>query len=114
MKNLMRKSFNHILDNKPAGSQPLIGSTWEQLYNWYKRTLPPGYSMDDIGEKLHQDHVIPLATLNSDNAHDAFKWYNLQLLPGMENITKSKKLSQEHINIQIMRLAVLILLNNII
>ena len=110
MKRLIRVNFKRIWNDKPSGSIDLTGCTWDQLYNWLQFTLPSDYNMNDIGTKLQIDHVIPLSSFNQEDTSDACKWYNLQLLTKEDNLKKSNNISQYHINIQSMRLAIIIFL----
>ena len=89
----------------------MMGCTWLHLYNWLKFTLPHGYTMEDVGPKLHIDHVLPLRIF--DDPELSFKWYNLYLLTQEDNLKKNSHNSQYHINLQIMRLAIIFLMSNI-
>ena len=89
----------------------MIGCTWQHLYDWLKFTIPNGYTMDDVGQNLHIDHVIPLYLF--DDPEHSFQWFNLQLLTKEDNLKKGSKISQYHIDLQIMRLAIIFLLFNI-
>jgi hypothetical protein len=104
------KNFSRLWPKrKPAKSETLIGGNWRGYYNWLEYTLPIGYSMDDYGKYLDQDHVIPISSFNSKNGVNAFIWYNVQLLPSSVYRSKNDKLSRYYFKQQVMRIAVFLL-----
>ena len=56
--------------------------------------------MDEIGNMLQVDHIIPISLIELSNMHLASKCNNLQLLAAADNLAKSNKLSQHDIDIQ--------------
>lgn len=84
------------------------GRTWESLtgYNLadlikrLKKTMPAGYTWEDIfNGKLHIDHIIPISAFNfTKPEHTDFKrcWAlsNLRLLPVKENLSKHNHLDR--------------------
>ena len=88
----------------------MIGCTWQHLHDLLKFRIPNGYTMDDVGQNLHIDHVIPLYLF--DDPEHSFQWFSLQLLTKEDNLKKVSKISQYHIELQIMRLAIIFLLFN--
>jgi len=78
--------------------ESLVGYTCNNLIKHLEKTMPEGYTEDDIfNGKLHIDHIIPKCVFNYNNPeHPDFKrcWAlkNLRLLPAKENMEKSNKI----------------------
>ena len=80
--------------------EDLVGYTLEDLIKQLKKTMPKGYTWQDLLEgRLHIDHKIPKSAFNYDSPkHSDFErcWAlkNLQLLPAEENKVKGNKLTR--------------------
>jgi len=90
----------HLKDNKNGRKwESLVSYTLNDLIKRLKKTIPMGYTWDDIlTGKLHIDHIIPKLAFNfSKPEHTDFKrcWAlsNLRLLPAKENHVKHAKLN---------------------
>jgi hypothetical protein len=77
----------------------LVGYDAATLIQHLKKTMPEGYTWADYGkEKLHIDHIVPVAAFNFSSPDDIdFKkcWSlnNLRLLPAFENMSKQDNLA---------------------
>ena len=90
---IARSALKRIFKYKPSNTMTLLGCDWEQLHAWLGMTLPPGYTLDDIGTNLHLDHQDPPIAAFPDNLlHLANSWWNIQLLPAADNLSKSDQL----------------------
>jgi len=90
----IRQSLNQGKQGRSWES--MVGYTAEELKSRLLKTMPKGYTWDDL-EKLHIDHIIPISAFNvEDETSIDFKrcWAlkNLQLLPVVENLVKNAKL----------------------
>ena len=80
--------------------EDLVGYTLDDLIKHLQKTLPNGYTWDDVlNGKLHIDHKIPKSVFNFTEPEDYdFKrcWAlsNLRLLPAKENLIKGNKLTK--------------------
>ena len=97
---LIRSNLQRIRNLDNACSYELVGCNWTRLYTWLYMTLSRGYNMDEIGNMLQVDHIIPISLIELSNMHLASKCNNLQLLAAADNLAKSNKLSQHDIDIQ--------------
>jgi hypothetical protein len=95
MSNAIRKALRK---NKAGrGWESLVGYTLDDLIRRLKKTMPEGYTWDDVfSGKLEIDHIVPRSLFDYDNSDQiAFKkcWTldNLQLLPEKENREKRNK-----------------------
>jgi len=88
----------------------LVPYTLIELRKHLKKTLPEGYTWEDLMQgKLHIDHILPIAIFEYEKAEDlAFQicWNldNLRLLPVKENLRKHAKLIkpfQKHFDIEV-------------
>lgn len=78
--------------------ETLVGYTIDDLQKRLSKTMPEGYTWDDLG-KLHIDHIIPLSAFNitDENSLDFKRCWglgNLRLLPKMENLMKKDRLDK--------------------
>lgn len=86
----LRKS---LAFSKPTGVFSLLPYSYDELVEHLGRTMPDGYTWDDIGD-LHIDHIRPVSSFNFCSIDDpqfqeCWSLDNLQLLPAEENISKS-------------------------
>ena len=93
--------YKSLKGNKMGrGWENLIGYTLNDLIKHLKKTIPKGFSWQDLLEgKLHIDHKIPKSAFNyAEPEHIDFKrcWAlkNLQLLPAKKNRIKYNKLTR--------------------
>lgn len=96
MRKAIRRSLNSIKNNRRW--EDLVGYTCEDLIRRLKKTMPTGYTWQDLLQgKLHIDHIIPVSAHNyTKPEHLDFKrcWTlkNLRLLPAKENMAKNAKI----------------------
>lgn len=96
MSAMMRYCLKQNKDGKPWES--LVGYTLSDLRKHLSKTMPKGYTWDDL-DKLHIDHIIPITAFNieDENSIDFYRCWglkNLRLLPAMENMKKNAKLTK--------------------
>lgn len=85
----------------PLGRNPFdyLPYTKDELYEHMVKTIPPGYSIDDL-DQLHVDHIMPVSSFNfSGKVDDEFLacWslHNLRLVTEEENRAKGTKIIPE-------------------
>jgi len=108
MTNNIRKALGKSKDG--YSWEALLGYTRKQLFEHLEKTMPDGYTWDDLDE-LHIDHIIPSSAFNFDSYLDIdFKrcWAleNLRLLPAVENMQKGASLEshfQPSLKLQLMQ-----------
>lgn len=90
----IKKSFRGFLKGKRGRTKVLLGCDLDFFVNYLLETYKNNYGVNyDYKEKVHIDHIIPLATANSEE--DIIKlchYTNLQLLKAKDNLSKNKKL----------------------
>ena len=98
LKNVVRKlvdrSFNYINKEKCNKTKEIVGLSIDELENYLLQTFKDnyGYEWDGI-EKVHIDHIIPLATAKTEQDVIMLCHYtNLQLLKAKDNLKKGTKL----------------------
>ena len=77
--------------------EKLLGYNRKQLFKHLNKTMPSGYTWNDL-DGLHIDHIIPKTAFEFNDYFDAgFKacWAlkNLQLLPAIENMKKGCRIT---------------------
>ena len=78
--------------------EDLVGYSLTQLINRLKRTMPDGYSWDNVmNGNLHIDHIIPISAFDYSTPYDedflrCWALSNLRLLPAEENMSKGAKI----------------------
>lgn len=84
-----RKGFE-----KPATTEQIVGCTAEELKVYLNETFYKNYGYEYDGtDKVHIDHIIPLATAKTqEDVTRLFHYTNLQLLKAEHNQMKSDKL----------------------
>lgn len=95
IRNLLSKCFLKKGYKKNTKSEKILGCNYamftEHLLNTFKKNY--GYEWDGI-EKVHIDHIIPLATAKTEEEIIKLCNYkNLQLLKAKDNIIKKDKLN---------------------
>ncbi len=98
MKTQIRHLINHSLERKGykknSRTYEIIGCDYDFLIDYLYRTFIDNYGIDwDGNEKVHVDHIIPLAV--ADTEEEVIKlchYTNLQLLRAEDNIKKKDKL----------------------
>jgi len=96
----MSRAIGESLRKNKTGRhwETLVGYTLNDLIKHLKKTIPEGYTEDDMfNGKLHIDHIIPISIFNYTKSEDinfqrCWALKNLQLLPARENLIKSNRL----------------------
>lgn len=92
----LRTRLSKAIKNKSQSTKTLIGIDFDIFMKWIKFQMPAGYSMEDLGAKIHIDHVIPLSSFNLTDENQlkkAMSWVNLQPLEAVKNISKSNSIN---------------------
>lgn len=89
----IKKSFRGILKGKRGRTKELLGCDLDFFVNYLLDTYKNNYSIEwNKIEKVHIDHIIPLATAKTEE--DVIKlchYKNLQLLKAEDNLKKNSK-----------------------
>ena len=92
-RDVIKKSFRGILKGKRGSTTDLLGCDLDFFIQHLLKTYKDNYGIDwDEKEKVHIDHIVPLATAKTEN--DVIKlchFNNLQLLKAEDNLKKSNK-----------------------
>jgi hypothetical protein len=86
------KAFNGLSKSQPT--KQLLGIDIGLFNNWIRFQIPDGYSVNDVGPKLHLDHVLPLSSFNLENPEEqkkACNWINIAPITAEENIKKGDR-----------------------
>ncbi len=90
----IRKSFRGVLKGKRGRTTKILGCDLDFFVNYLLETYKNNYGVEyDNKEKVHIDHIIPLATAKTKE--DVIKlchYTNLQLLKAEDNLKKNDKL----------------------
>ena len=92
----IRTRLNKCIKNKAQTTKDLIGIDFDTFINWINYQMPAGYSMEDLGVKLHIDHVIPISSFDltdESQLQKAMSWVNLQPLEATKNLSKSNSIN---------------------
>jgi len=91
---LISKSFSRKKYIKELSTKEILGCDFYFLYKHLMQTYKNNYNIEYDGiEKVHIDHIIPLATANTkEEVMKLCHYTNLQLLKAKDNIHKSSKL----------------------
>lgn len=94
LRNMLRWSFRRKGYLKSERTKTIIGCDIDFLIKYLKETYKNNYGVEwDGKEKVHIDHIIPLATANSEEEIIKLCHYtNLQLLKAEDNLQKNDKL----------------------
>lgn len=95
IRNTINRSFTRKEYQKNKHTEEIIGCSVdffiEYIMNSYKKIY--GYEWDGI-EKVHIDHIIPLATANTEEeVMKLCNYKNLQLLKAKDNLKKGSKIN---------------------
>lgn len=92
---LISKSFSRKKFIKKENTEKILGCNFKQLYKHLLKTYKNNYKIEWDGiEKIHIDHIIPLATAKTEEEVIKLCHYsNLQLLKAQDNMIKSNKLN---------------------
>ena len=94
IRNNIRTCFLKKGEVKNKTTEEIIGISLNEFYNYLLKTYEKNYGTKWNGiEKVHIDHIIPLAT--AKNAEDIIKlchYTNLQLLTAKDNLIKQDKM----------------------
>lgn len=91
---LISKSFSRKKFIKNQSTKEILGCSFESFYNHLLSTYKYNYGHEWNGiEKVHIDHIIPLATAKMEEEVIKLSRYNnLQLLKAKDNLRKNSKL----------------------
>ena len=95
IRHLILKAFKRKGYKKTSRTQEILGCDYETFIKHLLQTFKNnyGYEWDSI-EKVHIDHIIPLATAKTEEEVLKLNNYkNLQLLKELDNLHKSNKLN---------------------
>ncbi len=94
VRDTIKKSFRGILKGKRGKTKEILGCDLDFFIDYLLETYKNNYGVDyDNKEKVHIDHIIPLATAKTEE--DVIKlchYTNLQLLKAKDNLSKNDKL----------------------
>lgn len=92
-RDVIKKSFRGVLKGKRGNTTELLGCDLEFFIQHLLKTYKENYDIDwDGKEKVHIDHIIPLATAKTkDDVVRLCNFNNLQLLKAEDNLKKSSK-----------------------
>ena len=94
VRDTIKKSFRGILKGKRGKTKEILGCDLDFFIDYLLETYKNNYGVDyDNKEKVHIDHIIPLATAKTKE--DVIKlchYTNLQLLKAKDNLSKNDKL----------------------
>lgn len=97
IRHLVWLSFNKKGSVKSKKTQEILGCDLDFFVNYLLETYKNNYGVEyDNKEKVHIDHIIPLATAKTKE--DVIKlchYTNLQLLKAEDNLKKWKKIEEE-------------------
>lgn len=94
MRNLIKHSFEREGYSKNSHTYNIIGTDYNTFYNHLLQTFINNYGYEWNGiEEVHIDHIVPLASANSEEEIIKLCHYtNLQLLKAKDNLDKKDKL----------------------
>lgn len=99
IRSMIKSSFNKKKFSKKQNSEKICGCSIEELIEYLIKTYEDNYNEKwnwDYLKDVHIDHIIPLASANTEE--DVIKlchYTNLQLLKAKDNLSKSSKLEWE-------------------
>ena len=94
IRKMLSNSFKRKKFTKSNHLEEIVGLNIEELINYLLETFKNNYGYEYNGkEKVHIDHIIPLATAKTENDVVKLCYYtNLQLLKAEDNLKKGAKL----------------------
>ena len=102
LRNMLRWSFRRKGYLKSKRTKEIIGCDVDFFINYLKETFKNNYGYEwDGKESVHIDHIIPLATANTEEEVLKLCHYtNLQLLKASDNLEKNDKIDWKLNNIK--------------
>lgn len=92
----IRRRLNSFIKNKKKKSNSFIGCSYEFLKTYLEKKFTSEMSWDNYGSYWHIDHVIPLASAQTEEElYKLCHYTNLQPLEAKENIRKGSKILGE-------------------
>lgn len=97
VREMLKDSFKRKYKKKNKHTEEILGCSIDFFINYLLETFKNNYGYEYNGiEKVHIDHIIPLATANTEEEIIKLCYYtNLQLLKAKDNLKKSNKLEWE-------------------
>lgn len=93
VRGLIRISLKNRGYGKDTHTYDILGCNYETLWQHLKKSWLDNYGTEWNGEPYHIDHIIPLATANTEQeVKDLCYYKNLQLLKPKDNLAKNKYL----------------------
>lgn len=93
VRGLIRISLKNRGYGKDTHTYDILGCDYETLWQHLKKSWLDNYGTEWNGEPYHIDHIIPLATANTEQeVKDLCYYKNLQLLKPKDNLVKNKYL----------------------
>ena len=93
VRGLIRASLKNRGYSKKTSTYEILGCDYETLMQHLKQTWLDNYGSEWHGEDYHIDHIIPLATAQSEEeVLDLCYYKNLQMLKPRDNLVKNKRL----------------------
>ena len=90
-----RDAFRRLAANKPASTQELLGTDWQNLKAHIESRFIDGMSWENMSE-WHIDHIVPLASAKIEEELVGHCHYtNLQPLWASDNLSKGAKLPEQ-------------------
>lgn len=101
-RSMLAYAFRKKKSKKKNSSEEILGMNFEEFTKYLLDTFKNKYGRDWDGvEKVHIDHIIPLAAAETED--DVLKlchYSNLQLLLAKDNLSKSDKVGDDGVNIR--------------
>lgn len=96
VRNMLYDSFKRKNKIKKESAEQLLGCDLDFFVNYLLETYKKNYGVEyDNKEKVHIDHIIPLATAKTeDDVIRLCHYSNLQLLKAEDNLRKSDKVEK--------------------
>ena len=94
VRTLINNSFRRKAYKKGSHTYEIVGCDFETMYNHLLKTYKDNYGYEwDGKDDVHIDHIVPLATANTEEEIIELCYYkNLQLLKAKDNLEKNDKL----------------------
>lgn len=91
---MILRSFNRKNEIKTQKSEKILGCSIDFFIKYLLKTYKNNYGIEwDGNEKVHIDHIIPLANANTEEeVMQLCRYSNLQLLKAKDNLQKGSKL----------------------
>lgn len=93
-RDVIKKSFRGVLKGKRGKTTEILGCDLDFFVKYLLETYKNNYGVEwDRVEKVHIDHIIPLATAKTkEDVIELCRYTNLQLLKAKDNLKKSSKM----------------------